>query len=278
MLAIILQTLIGLLLLQLPQQTCAFASSSTTAILRPYAAPPPRGVNNWRTSDRHNSLFASTAQGDDAPAPVSMTYNIVTIIGKTASSVVSISFFLLLAYTRDALLLTLFAGSIANAVSSKVLKKILNHERPSTLQTNDKIKLKPSDGGMPSSHAMSLGFIGTVITMGVVPSEYQIIVGLILAVYSAIALRYRVRDDLHTVQQVAAGLALGISNAILWQKFAIGGDRDGSILTYVQQNFVSSETGLFPYTALAVPVIVGALVVGSFERRIAVWLKKKKEE
>ena len=80
----------------------------------------------------------------------SMPYQLVTLVGKSASSLVSISFFLLLATRRDALVLTLFVGSIFNAVSSKVLKKVLNHERPANLQLNENVKLKPSDGGMVS--------------------------------------------------------------------------------------------------------------------------------
>ena len=62
----------------------------------------------------------------------------------------------------------LFIGSILNAIVGKILKKILNHDRPAELELSDKVKLKPSDGGMPSSHAMSLSFIGTVILFGVI--------------------------------------------------------------------------------------------------------------
>ena len=43
-------------------------------------------------------------------------------------------------------------------------------------------------------------------------------------------------------------------------------------------NWVSAETELFPYLALAIPVIVGIIVVGSFERRISLWIEKHKKE
>ena len=75
---------------------------------------------------------------------------LVTLVGKSASSLVSISFFVLLATRRDALTLTLFIGSIFNAVSSKVMKKLLNIQRPANLKLNENVKLKPSDGGMVS--------------------------------------------------------------------------------------------------------------------------------
>lgn len=103
------------------------------------------------------SIFRNSTETSMSPSfdpsftTQSISYEIVTVVGKTASSFVSISFFLLLATRRDALIVTLFIGSIFNAVCSKVLKKILNHERPATLQTNENVKLKPSDGGMVSS-------------------------------------------------------------------------------------------------------------------------------
>lgn len=191
----------------------------------------------------------------------------------------SVGVFLLVAYQRDAIILTIWIGSILNAVLSKVAKKILNHERPAELQSTEKIKLKPSDGGMPSSHAMSLGFVGTSITCGVVPLEYRLIAGVAMAAYSAIALRYRVRDHLHTVEQVAVGLLFGVGNALAWLKFGVGsGNEAGTVLLYVQNHWVSAETGLFPYSALAIPIVVGISVVGSFERRIALWMEKRGTE
>ena len=109
---------------------------------------------------RQGTVIGATDSSDSvditmsAPASdtsiTSSSYQFVSLVGKSASSVVSISFFLLLASRRDALTLTLFIGSIFNAVSSKVLKKILNHQRPANLQRNENVKLKPSDGGMVS--------------------------------------------------------------------------------------------------------------------------------
>jgi len=207
-------------------------------------------------------------------------HQVTTKVGKSASTIVSVSFFLLLAYQRDAIILTLWIGSILNAIASKIAKKVLNHERPAELQDSDKIKLKPSDGGMPSSHAMSLSFIGTSsILGGVIPPEYRLVTGLVMIIYAATALRYRVRDHLHTVDQVAVGVVLGLINALAWLKFAVGSsDNVGAILSYVQKNWVSAETGLFPYSALSIPIVVGILVVGSFERRIVLWMKNKSKE
>jgi hypothetical protein len=127
---------------------------------------------------------------------------------------------------------------------------------------------------------MSLGFLGTVITCAVIPVELQILAGCVMIIYALIALRYRIRDDLHTIEQVMVGLTLGVVNGFGWLKYALGlGDgNDGFVLSWVKENWVSAETGLFPYTALAIPIVVGILVVGSFERRIALWLKEKKSK
>lgn len=122
---------------------------------------------------------------------------------------------------------------------------------------------------------MSLGFIGTVITLAIIPIDQQYLAGAAMVLYSLLALRYRVRDHLHTVDQVAVGLTLGLVNALVWLTFALGTDRNGFVMKWVTENCVSTETGLFPYAALAIPVVVGVLVVGSFERRIALWLKEK---
>ncbi len=207
----------------------------------------------------------------------SMPYDITIIVGKSASTLVSAFVFLLLAYQRDAVVLTVWIGSILNAILSKIAKKILNHDRPTQLQGSDRVKLKPSDGGMPSSHAMSLAFIGTSLLGSVVPLENRIVAGLAFGIYSAIALRYRVRVHLHTVEQVAVGVVLGVMNALAWLHFGMGtGSGDsGPILWYAREHWVSAETGLFPLSALAIPVLVGIIVVGSFERRIALWIQNR---
>jgi acid phosphatase family membrane protein YuiD len=92
-----------------------------------------------------------------------------------------------------------------NAILSKIIKKIVNQNRPSELQTNSNINLKPSDGGMPSSHAMSLGFIMTSILIvdGVLPiNNYNLRagIGLIMSLYTTVALRYRIRDHWRPVR------------------------------------------------------------------------------
>ncbi|KAK4347984.1 hypothetical protein RND71_034323 [Anisodus tanguticus] len=100
------------------------------------------------------------------------------------------------------------SGSVLNAGLSKVLKKILNQERPvSTIR---------SDPGMPSSHAQSIFY--TVMFL----VEYFGLNG-ITAVISALIFAIgsyfswlRVSQQLHTTSQVAVGAAVGFCFSVFW--------------------------------------------------------------
>lgn len=187
------------------------------------------------------------------------------VIGKSTSTVVSGTFFVALVYKRDALMVSLFIGSIGNAILSKVLKKIINQTRPPELDSAN-MKIKPSDGGMPSSHAMSLGFIGTVTALNLPGSQIYLIL------YSLVSLIYRVKSRLHTWQQVVVGFVLGSTNGYLWNTYAL------PHVSELVTRLVLNENGLLPIPYLVVPVIVGILVVGSVERRIGGYLERRKSQ
>jgi membrane-associated phospholipid phosphatase len=314
------------------------------------------------TNDNHDNEDQQTSTSTSS---YKHHYNkITTLIGRTTSTLISLLFFLLLATQRNVLITTLFIGSILNAIVGKILKKILDHDRPfvelyetaadddlsatttTTAATsatpptstktaekkyNDQLKIKPSDGGMPSSHAMSLSFIGTVLFFGeILPfiSRYVntnnvfigsvvgvttssvgtvaaagAVVGVSMMLYSFIALQYRVRVKLHTVEQILVGYTLGLMNAILWLRYAVfspslslsslfsivnkGGEFGidgghgmnnhllGPVSRIVQKYLISNnDTNQFPVVGLVIPILLGIVVVGSFERRIGVWLKK----
>lgn len=230
----------------------------------------------------NNQMNMPSPPVQTTPSLASISKSIVTKIGSTTSSVVAGTFFLVLAYQRDSFMLTFFIGSILNGISSKILKKILNIERPEGYQNDDSIRIKPSDKGMPSSHAMSLGFIGTYcITqiysiLGSGMQSSAISVAIIL--YAFVSLLYRVQSKLHTVEQILVGLVFGIFNSITWRSLAFG---ENPLLTGVNvMEFVSKrllpESGVVPMQYLAVSAIVGVAVVGSFERRVSAWVKSRK--
>lgn len=203
---------------------------------------------------------------------------VIAKIGTSTSTVVAGAFFLALAYQRDSFMLTFFTGSILNSISSKVLKKVLNVKRPEGYEGKG---VQPLDGGMPSSHAMSLGFICTyciIQAFSLFGNEIQTIaISLGLVLYATVSLIYRVQCKLHTMDQIIVGLVFGITNSFIWHSLAFG---KNLILPGVNiMELVSAllpESGIMPIQYLAIPALFGAAVVGSFERRFSEWLSSKK--
>lgn len=221
------------------------------------------------SSDSNNELetLASSAELEDldaamsspsSPLPTPLWEKALTKVGSTTSALVAGTFFLSLAYHRDALMVSFFIGAISNGILSKVLKKLLKQERPVALQqTADTMELPPSDNGMPSSHAMSLGFIGTFTALQLPQTTLPIIL------YVAISLVYRVRSNLHSLEQVVVGVTLGSTNGYLWKTSCLP-----SVMEFVTWHFLNDQ-GVLPWVGLAAPALVGAAVVGSVERRIS---------
>ena len=127
----------------------------------------------------------------------------LSLIGKSTSAAVALTFFAVLAYRRDALMVTFFIGAIGNGIAGKILKRLLDQDRPEELELNGDIKLKPGDKGMPSSHAMSLGFICTFTALGIPWTAVPLLIYVILSLY------YRVKANLHTFEQIVVGLVFG---------------------------------------------------------------------
>lgn len=215
----------------------------------------------------------------------SFSYRALTIVGKSTSALVSVTFFTVLAYKRDAFMLSFFIGSICNAVLGKVLKRILNQERP-RLDDNDDDddgRQRPTDKGMPSSHAMSLGFICTLTALTIPYTALPLVAFVVASLY------YRVQTKLHTVEQVTVGLALGSTNGYLWRRLlATTGDSPPpwwwpssvNVMDVVSNTLVSlgsgTEDGILPVKYLVVPALVGLVVVGSFERNLGQFLDPTK--
>lgn len=190
----------------------------------------------------------------------------VSVVGESASAFVSVSFFCALAWRRDAVMVSYFVGSIVNAVSGKILKVLLNQERPSSSPSS-----APSDKGMPSSHAMSLGFIGTLTVL----STPSVPVASAVAAYATVSLWHRVREKLHTVDQIAVGLVLGSCNGWTWRRLCMGEHAHLGVpnpVDLASRYVLSKNDGLLPAPMLVVPLLVGVMIVGSFERRLKSFL------
>ena len=108
-------------------------------------------------------------------------------------------------------------GSVVNSVNGKILKRILNHERP-----DGAIKADP---GMPSSHATSLSYLSVY---GAASLAYfkdaapalgypaQLAVSAVLVVLGIFLSYLRVKTGYHTPPQVIVGYGLGSSTALAW--------------------------------------------------------------
>jgi membrane-associated phospholipid phosphatase len=216
----------------------------------------------------HVILTMSQRDTSESLNDTSSLNNAVLSIGSTTSMFVAITFFVLLAVKRDALMVSFFIGAINNGILSKVLKKLLNQERPAEI--SETVKDKPSDKGMPSSHAMSLGFIGTFTAMTLPQTLLPILI------YVAVSLYYRIHTQLHTKEQIAVGLGVGVLNGALWRSLCSGTNPlfpSVNVMEWVSSTFLN-EHGLLPIPLLVIPAVVGLAVVGSFERRISKWIKK----
>ena len=224
----------------------------------------------------------ATANDEKASSLVSSSPSfldvVVAKIGSTTSVIVAGTFFVVLCYKRDALMVSFFFGAISNAIFGKVLKKILKIERPEVaLAENDqkdnndvfvvpKID-QPSDNGMPSSHAMSLGFICSFVAL-LLP-----ITTIPLMAYAATSLIYRVRVNLHTVDQIAVGAILGTFDGAVWWNLCTNGFRGFNVVELVSSSGMINESGQLHWYLLSLPLLVGAAVVGSVERRLGKYFR-----
>lgn len=180
---------------------CKF--SIATLAFAPIAASHKNYLFNNNSSfqrKRNDILFQS--ENDSVVTDADMS-SILEYVGKSTSTLVSLSFFSVLAWKRDAFMLTFFIGAISNAILSKILKRVLDQSRPEALVDAQSIRVKPTDPGMPSSHAMSLGFIGTFTSLNLPP------ISIPMLIYIVIALYYRIKINLHSIEQVLVGIVLG---------------------------------------------------------------------
>jgi membrane-associated phospholipid phosphatase len=204
--------------------------------------------------------------------PKSVISVIIDTVGSTTSVLVAGTFYAFLCYQRDAFMVSFFIGAISNGILSKVLKKVLKQSRPAELDVS-LMKLAPSDNGMPSSHAMSLGFICTFTALTLPVTTLP------LLVYAWISLKYRLQTNLHSLDQLAVGAIVGSLNGALWWQFCTGANNSFgiNIVDWVNSSpVIDSRTGLLPWYLLSIPALVGAAVVGSVERRISKYFKNER--
>lgn len=105
-------------------------------------------------------------------------------------------------------------GAVANAANGKLLKRLLQHERPASARG------RKVDPGMPSSHALSLAYLSIYGAIaGVqwhgVTTESIVAASLLVSLAGLLAI-LRVLLGLHTPLQVLVGWGMGACMAVLW--------------------------------------------------------------
>lgn len=197
--------------------------------------------------------------------------SLLDAVGSTSSSAVSAAFFVALAYWRDATMVAFFLGAVANGVLGKAAKIVLGQPRPdgSTSSTREEVL---TDNGMPSSHAMSLGFIGTFTVLHL-PSTFVPVL-----LYGCTSLAYRVRRGFHTVAQVLAGAVLGSFNGWAFASLCDGTNATFGgvdVVGWVSLHLMGAD-GRLPWPGLAVPAAAWAAIAGSWDRRAARYWKERR--
>ncbi len=221
---IFLNTLIGIGLVIVSNSKGSFAFAPTKIYgsnfnhyaRQGYPFPSLKSQVKLPSSFPRNLDIAAQEKSTSTKFPNSLGNKMLSKIGSSTSTVVAGTFFVVLAYQRNSFMLTFFIGSIINGITSKILKKILNQDRPSGYENDPSIKVKPSDKGMPSSHAMSLGFIGIYTAIALcngilVEADIGVKIAICTGLfgYVVLSLIYRVLSQLHTTNQVIVGLVTG---------------------------------------------------------------------
>ena len=139
-------------------------------------------------------------------------------------------------------------GSVVNSVNGKILKRILNHERP-----DGAIKADP---GMPSSHATSLSYLSVYAATALAyfrdaaPAlgyAGQLAASFVLVIMGMFLSYLRVSTGYHTPPQVIVGYAVGSTTALTW--FFVG-------LRYVEP-FLKAEPSMLSVLHSALIIAIG---------------------
>ena len=185
---------------------------------------------------------------------------LVKVVGKSATYVTSVLFLVTLAIRRDAFMTSFFLGTVMNGILSKIFKQLLDIDRPQ----ND-VENAPSDKGMPSTHAMSLSFIG-IATILFHPLKWILL--LVFVPYGILSLYYRIQARLHTINQILVGCILGTIQAFIWYYIL-----HPHIMTFLTQ-YILPSNGIIPIPYLILPLLVSLC----FDRRFKRFLQTKTKQ
>ncbi|KAM3572863.1 hypothetical protein VYU27_005166 [Nannochloropsis oceanica] len=191
------------------------------------------------------------------------------LVGKSTRWTVASLVAVVLLLRRDAAMVNFTVGAILNALLGKTLKRIIKEARP------DGAVLE--DPGMPSSHAMALFYMTSFITAALCeskglggalplwwPFNYITTISSVI-LYVLTASSWRVFSGLHTPAQILVGAGMGSGVGVGWQ-FKCRTRMNEEVGRWLYARF---EGGRVPLSYLVGVMIIGALTVGSVERKFA---------
>lgn len=174
----------------------------------PCRAPQRARMPVTRSARRVSASAAVSSPAQAASAPLSSRRVALELANESTKFVVSFTAFCVLLYYRNAAASVALFGSILASLAGKLLKRLLAHARPDGA--------RKADPGMPSSHAVSLGYLASYAAAccsGLPERAALQLAGLLLTAL-------RVVLGFHTVPQVVVGYALGGSSALVLHALA----------------------------------------------------------
>ncbi len=169
-------------------------------------------------------------------------------VGRRIKWIVSLPTFFALVFSRGPSTLVFVIGSILNVFCAKVLKRVINEQRPSTTRKRDP--------GMPSSHATSLCFFGAYLSLILNRPAGRVLVYVSAWVIAA----HRISAGHHTVAQILVGGVLGTVNGLLWYRHGAS-----LVVPALKQVGIGSDAAVW---RLSVALgFLGGMVVSTGKRR-----------
>lgn len=173
-------------------------------------------------------------------------HNTLRLVGESARFTVSGAVATTLIVRQDMATLEWVCGAIGAAILNKILKRIIKQARPEG-------SVDVGDDGMPSSHACAMVNIALSVLDGQAWPAYAAI-----GTYVTTALTWRYVANYHTLPQLLVGAIVGAVTSVAW--------RNWQPVTQIFHAMRIDDKGA-PIALITAVLVLGALVVGSLERR-----------
>lgn len=237
------------------------------AMLRFHGRSPEMSLRDPHASPTQGPLRGSSPPPSSLMSFKTSSLQAFQLLGKSTRWTVASLVAVMLLVRRDAAIVNFTVGAILNAMLGKILKRLIKEARP------DGAVLE--DPGMPSSHAMALfymsAFLGSALCqkrgIGVLPPWWPLDVLPTIALgglYVSVASAWRVFSGLHTSAQILVGAGVGGGVGLAWER-ACAMVCDHQVGAFLARY----KGGQVPVVYLVGVMVVGALTVGSVERKIA---------